>query len=332
MARYGQIMLPYFPLTSDRYEMPMNARAEAGALIEVEPAKYSEEIALKQQIIASDPRYYVKCQPDVQPLAWEAIELLLPDMAKHYPAEFELEVQGDRWTWTNRLLNMTTTFVLGADASLPSPPLYWLGLQVQEDLILMAEREDGDAVCVAGHLCFGSVWCLDDKIGRNFLQVHDPVPEFRERIGAPSDQLMRRLKPGRPVSRANWTLAGTAQLNLAPALAAEWRAASGGITPENVAERVFFRVERQTLTRLPRTRGILFTIHTYLNPLGEVVAEPARLRRLASVLSDYPEAAKDYKGMRPFFDTVIAYLANRLTALESEGRTEIRTEGRPEPE
>jgi dimethylamine monooxygenase subunit A len=304
-------MIHYFPLQSDRYEMPMNARAESGALIEVEADRYRDEIAQKERIIASDPRYYVQCPPEVEALAWEAIAHLLPDMAAHLPQHFALEMRGDHWTWTNRLFGTVTTFTPGDTGSLPLPPLDWIGLQVQEDLILMAEREDGDTVCVAGHLCFGSVWCLDDKLGKSFLQVHDPVPEFRERIGTPSDQLMRRLKPERPVSRLNWTLAATPQLNLAPAVAAEWRATAYGITPDNVAARVFFRVERQTLTRMPHTRGILFTIHTYINPLGEVVAEPDRLRRLTSVMRDYPDAMKDYKSMRPYFDLTLAYLEDQ---------------------
>jgi hypothetical protein len=305
-------MIPYFPITSDRYEMPMNARAESGALIQVEADKYHDQIALKAQIIASDPRYYVQCPSEAEPLAWEMIEILLPDMAARLPEHFALEIDRDRWIWTNRLCGTVTTFIPGDVASLPLSPLDWIGRQVQEDLILMAECAEGETVCVAGHLCFGSAWCLGDKIGENFLRIHDPIPEFRERIGTASDQLMRRLKPGRPVSRLNWTIVGTDQLNLAPALASEWRASSYGITQENIAQRLFFRVERQTLTRLPRTRGVLFTIHTYINTLGEVIAEPERLRRLAAVMCDYPDAMKEYKGMQPYYDTLMKYLEKQV--------------------
>jgi hypothetical protein len=311
-------MLPYFPLTSDRYEMPMNARAEPGALIQVEADRYREEIALKERIIASDPRYYVQCPPEAEPLAWEALELLLFDMVARLPEHFALERQrgskGERWTWTNRLLGTVETFTPGDAASLPLPPLDWLGRQVQEDLILMASGADGETVCAAGHLCFAAAWCLDDKIGETFLRVHDPVPEFRERIGTASDQLMRRLKPGRPVSRQNWSVVSTDQLNLAPALAQQWHASRYGITPANVAERIFFRVEHQTLTRLPHTGGVLFTIHTYINPLEDVIAAPARLRRLTAVLRDLPHDLKVYKGMAPYFDVLLAHLEERVHA------------------
>ena len=220
---------------------------------------------------------------------------------------------GTDWTFKNALLETETTFTLFDAKALPLPPLDWMGRQVQEDLILMRENETGDSICVAGQLCFGSAWSLEEKLGKSFLSIHDPVPEFRERIGAPSDLLMRRLKPERPVSRLNWSVTSASHLNLAPKLKHEWSRSREGITPENVGARIFFRVERQTLTRLPRTQGILFTIHTYITPLAEVISDAARLKRLTSVLRDYPESMKLYKGMIPYFDTLLEYLEFQMT-------------------
>lgn len=308
-------MLPYFPLTGDKYQLTMDAQAGVASLIEVEPDKYHAEIALKSEILASDPRYYLQCPPEAEPLAWETLEVLLPDMAVSLPQHFGLEINGNFWTWTNRLLDTITTFTVGDTSTLPLHPLDWMGRQAQEDLILMREGEDGEAICAAGHLCFGSAWCLDDKMGTSFLNIHDAVPGFRAQVGTPSDLLMRRLKPGRFVHRLNWGVTCNDQLNLAPVLASEWHKNRYGITLENAAQRLFFRVERQTLTRLPRTHGILFTIHTYLNPLEDVICDPARLRRLTLVMRDYPDELKAYKGMTPYFDALLAYLDARVTAL-----------------
>jgi hypothetical protein len=126
---------------------------------------------------------------------------------------------------------------------------------------------------------------------------------------------MRRLKVERPVSRLNWSITSTDQLNLAPALAAEWHPSRYAITPENAGERVFFRIEFQTLTRLPQTGGILFTIHTYVTPLSEVVEDPASLRRLTAVMRDFPETMKDYKGMHPYYPALMRYLETRLAGV-----------------
>ena len=305
-------MLRYFPFEHDEYDMPMNARAGVGPLIEVDEGEYAKELALKDQILASDYRYYFQCPPAPEPLAWEAIALLLMDMAQHSPQHFALETEGDRWTWTNHLLGTTTVFTLGDGDTLPLPPLDWMGRQVQEDLILMAETADGgDTVCVGGHLCFGASWCLDDKMGQNFLRIHEDIPQFLERIGRPANLMMQRLKAGRPTGRLNWTVSGTDRLNLAPAVAHEWVPSRRGITAGNAGERCFLRIERQVFARLPETRGILFTIRTYINPVSEVVAEPDRLRRFTAVVKGVPRATREYKGMASFADALVDYLESR---------------------
>lgn len=46
------------------------------------------------------------------------------------------------------------------------------------------------------------------------------------------------------------------------------------VTAENAGERLCTRMERETLSRLPRTRATLFTIRTYMKPLGRFRAKP----------------------------------------------------------
>lgn len=64
------------------------------------------------------------------------------------------------------------------------------------------------------------------------------------------------------------------------------------ITLENAPERLFLRCERQTLTRLPKTGGVLFTIRTYSRTLREVLARPdgrALAGRLAAASAALPD-------------------------------------------
>ena len=64
------------------------------------------------------------------------------------------------------------------------------------------------------------------------------------------------------------------------------------ITLENAPERLFLRCERQTLTRLPRTGGVLFTIRTYSRNLREVLARPngrSLAGRLAAASAALPD-------------------------------------------
>ncbi len=304
-------MPPYFPFDTDTYAMTMNARAlTVDRLIEVDPACYRAELAEKAAILASDYRYYFQAPPETVAYSWEAIALLLPNMARHYPQHFALHTAGDEWHWENRLLGTEQRLTIGDATSLPLPPLDWLGRQLQEDLLIMAEDAARGTPLIAGQLCFGAGWCLDDKIGQSFLAIHDPVPIFGERIGRSADLLMQRLKPDHPTARVGWSMTTSPTLNHAPAVSRGRRDSDSGVDPTNAGERCYLRVERQTLSRLPETRGVLFTIHTYVTPLGVVIsADPqARARRIAAVLRTMPEALQRYKGIDRFRDPLLAYL------------------------
>ena len=304
-------MTLYFPFDTDTYAMTMNARAlTVDRLIEVDPARYRAEIAEKAAILASDYRYYFQAPPETVAHSWEAITLLLPNMARHYPQHFALHTAGDEWHWENRLLGTEQRLTIGDATSLPLPPLDWLGRQLQEDLLIMAEDALRCTPLIAGQLCFGAGWCLDDKLGQSFLAIHDPVPIFGEQIGRSADLLMQRLKPDHPTARVGWSMTTSPALNHAPAVSHGRRDGDPGVDPTNAGERCYLRVERQTLSRLPETRGVLFTIHTYVTPLAVVIsADPqARARRIAAVLRTMPEALQRYKGIDRFRDPLLAYL------------------------
>lgn len=310
-------MLPYFPIESDDFIMSMARALPVDCLIEVDPACYREELALKSAILAEDYRYYFQSPPETEPMAWESIELLLPNMAQHHPQHFALRRDGDRWEWTNHLLATTTAFTIGDPATLPLPPLDWLGRQMQEDLLLMAEDAERGTPLVAGHLCFASGWSLDEKMGQSFLTIHEPVPVFAERIGRPADLLMQRLKVGHPTGRVGWALTTDPGLNHAPHLANHWRQTHHGVTAANAGERCYLRLERQTFSRLPRTRAVLFTIHTYRAPIADTLTTPdgpVRARRLAGSIRTMPPALQGYKKLEPYREPLLAYLDARAAA------------------
>ena len=307
-------MASFLPLPPETHALRMDAAAWTGPLLDVEPGRFAAQMALKEAILDSNLPYYFHCPPDAESLAWEALELLLVGAARDWPQFFALHRAGPLWTWTNHLCGGTTRFRLGDGDTLPHPLLDWLGRQFQEDLILMAADERGEAVCAAGTLCFGSGWCLGDKIGKPFLDVHAEVPGFAAQAGRASDLLLRRLKPGRPVARWNWTLPATDRLNLAPALASEWAGERRGVTPQNAGERCFLRAERQTLSRLPRTGAILFTIHTYLTPISQVAADPEGRRALVAHVRSLSAAMIAYRGMTEYADALIAYLEQKREA------------------
>ena len=51
------------------------------------------------------------------------------------------------------------------------------------------------------------------------------------------------------------------------------------VTAENAGQRLHLRVERQTLSRLPRTGAVLFTIRTHMKRLDHFEGRPDAVRR-----------------------------------------------------
>lgn len=302
-------MLAHLTFSQEVYRLTMDARALVpDCLIDVDPACYLAELAEKDAILAGDHRYYYQAPPETAPMQWETVALLLPNMARYSPEHFALATEGDRWQWTNRLLGTETTFTLGDAATLPLAPLDWLGRQVQEDLCLMDGTTPGTPL-VAGHLCFAGGWCLDDMRGRSFLGVHTAVPGFAAQIGRSADLAMQRLKEGRPIARTNWGLSDTDILNRAPCIIRGRRKWPVPLSPDNVGAHCFLRSEWQTLTRLPQTRAVLFTIRTRVTPLAVARTHPTDARRLAALLRTMPPEMRADKGLPDdVLNPVLAYL------------------------
>jgi hypothetical protein len=312
-------MIEHLTLDEGAHAMKMNVRMLApDCLIDVDPAAYARELALKDDILAEDYGYYYQVLPGSEAIQWETIEILLPNMAHHYPQWFALTREGDRWHWTNRLLGTETAFTMGDPTALPLPPLDWIGRQVQEDLCIM----DGDAPgtpLVAGHLCFASGWCLNDNMGASFLAIHDPVPGFAESIGRSADLMMQRIKVGRPTARVNWTIHPSDRLNCAPALKRQYAFEHDGITPENVGERYYLRSEWQTLARYPRTNAVLFTIRTRVAPFAACLTDPEDARRLATQIRTMPPELLAYKSLARHADLLLAWLDARVPSAVGAG-------------
>ncbi len=193
---------------------------------------------------------------------------------------------------------------VGQVLGLAGETLAEMGRTVAEDLLIL--RADGGQELIAGHLYFANGWCLDDKLGKPLLDVHAPVPGYAEKLGQPTRSLLERLKAGRPVGRLNWSVKPTNRLDLSSRWSGWLRERCAEVTAENAGERCFLRVERQTLTALPESGCVLFTLHTYQQALGTLHGEQRALVR--GVLETAPEKMLDYKGISSFLGSALRWL------------------------
>jgi hypothetical protein len=171
---------------------------------------------------------------------------------------------------------------------------------VQEDLCVLTRLDDQWALTAAS-VCFPSRWRLADKIGTSVGAIHDPVPGYHDTIGPIVDRSLDRLHTDRPLWRLNWTILDD------PALfqpAGDHSGREGAVDPNDLT----FRVERQTLRRLPTSGGILFTIRTYRYGLPAVVSRPELAANLATTLRTCSPEMAQYKGWTTVLPALITHL------------------------
>jgi hypothetical protein len=297
-----------FDLPQEAFQMSVGARPLGDAPMFLVDESYGRDLDTKAALLSEAYEYYVKYKPASLAWQWELLATRLPELARSYAQHFTLESAGDTWIWRNQLRGQETRFTLGDTASLGMAPIDWLGRQVQEDLLLLSGDAAAGFPLVAGQLCFANHWCLDDKLGLPLLAIHRPVPGYAEEVGRPTDLLMARLKDGRPVWRQNWSVVASAQLDLSAKHNEEMRRRKALITAENAGSACFLRVERQTLSRLPQSGAVLFTIHSYVAAVGDLAADPAWGARFHKLLTSTPPELLAYKGMTGYLPALLAYV------------------------
>jgi dimethylamine monooxygenase subunit A len=183
-------------------------------------------------------------------------------------------------------------------------PLVRLGVALQEDLCLMLAGPDGYRL-VGALVAFPSRWNLGEKIGRPIQAIHAPVPGLEPAIGRPIQLFFERLAVGHPVWRVNWSITDDPTLHQP---SNDFRRTATVVTPADAGHRLWLRVERQTLTRLPDSRAVVFTILTFVVPLAAITAVPELGAKLAARLAELPEPVLAYKNLATNKAAVIAHL------------------------
>jgi hypothetical protein len=194
---------------------------------------------------------------------------------------------------------------IGANPSMESgiDALVDAALQVADDLCILLPDEDGVPRLAAAVLCSPNRWRLAEKIGGTMASIHSPVARYEEDLNSPVNSVMMRLSPERPMWRMNWGISNH------PAL---FQPDTPPITPEMDAADMWFRVEWQTLRRLPITGGILFTIRTYVEKLSDFMERDQPLvQDIAELVNKIHEDVAQYKSIAPYREKLFAYFETR---------------------
>lgn len=177
---------------------------------------------------------------------------------------------------------------------------------VQEDLCLLQPENDNYRLTAAS-LCAPSYWRLLEKIGRPLDEIHAPVPGYTEHLSRKINRFFQHIKVDRPVWRGNWSVVTSDRLYQ------PGNEESVPISnPADIPLRCFIRTERQTLTRLPHTGAVLFTIRVQIKPVTDFLDNPTWLTNLHTALSELSEDERDYKSLRPVEPALSLWLEDHL--------------------
>ncbi len=262
----------FVPQSSEAARLRVGARPlDPAQWVSPRDGDWAPTIAMKRTLLADRPREVVACLSGAEEACDEVAAGVLASVGEPPSAE------------------------QGIDALVDA------AVRVADDLCVLQPGADGSPVLTAAVLCSPNRWRLADKIGGTMGAIHRPVARYPEDLDAPVNAMLARLSVERPVWRVNWGLSNHPSLfqpEVPPA------------TPGMDIAAMWFRVEWQTLRRLPVTGAVLFTIRTYSERLSDFAArDRAVVNDFADLVAKIPEDVAAYKSIAPYRDRVYDYLS-----------------------
>jgi dimethylamine monooxygenase subunit A len=245
--------------------------------------------------------------------------LIIERLSQEYPQYFCCQPTSDGLSFHNQLTGETLYIdekwrlqqVQTQDQPVFPPyasTLDALATQVQEDLTVMSHSADNSNWLSAVHLCYPNHWSAEEKIGKDFAKIHEPVAGI-ETINRRASAIVNTMILHEPMVRFAWGLSTDTRLNHHPepppgASPEEWYGRS--FNRDN--PKLFLRIERQVIWGLPEHNAVLFTIRTYFRDCAAIKKDTSlRLKLFAALQSMTPESLI-YKGLAESRDSILAWL------------------------
>ncbi|KIW10576.1 hypothetical protein PV08_11540 [Exophiala spinifera] len=298
--------LPYRPFRhGPKYFVTMglrNVKHQEWIELDNHYPRYHDDKA--RRIIERGPKC-CRTAPEALPAALELLEELSSYLPARYPTLYKRTETGILNLWSNEHVDTTSR-------PLPEDPMQSCARLVQDDLAIMIERPDGQYYLLAGAILLAGFWRLEDKLGMPLSEIHTSgdVPQYREKLEKGMMNFFRRLKPEELVARNNYFLQVDEDLAWSHSIGSEDSDGISWNTAEKnrAIEHHYFRSERQTLRRLPKSGGVVFTIRTYFHPITEIAEEDYVPGRLASAVRSWGSDVSRYKGKEKYEEVLLEYL------------------------
>jgi dimethylamine monooxygenase subunit A len=238
--------------------------------------------------------HYYRTLPESLPAQTELRDLVTAHLLSDHPESFE------------RIGSVVRSLITGETLDLndgSAEPLLQLSYLIEEDFMLLDEGGGIPRITAAAN-AYSTSGRLAASVGHDMEWTHAPVPQLTQKLGAKINRVIRTVHTATPCERFNWQVTPMASVffphsdpHAANAAAMHRVAAELRDDPTRAGELLWIRVERQTLSRLPVSNAVAFSLHTYSDPLSSIRSDLESVRAILALLRNYTEERWRYSEM-----------------------------------
>ena len=257
--------------------------------------KFEQEILFKKNLLNTNREDILQISEGSEAEQEEILESIL-----NYLQEFH----SDKYKFSKDSIYVESTNDL-YDLNQFENPIELASLLVQEDLVLMSPKKN-EFYLEAASLSAPSHWSLTEKFSKSLMDLHDGVPGYREDIGKRVDEIFNKLPTKRILERYNWSIYDD------PKLFQPVHSKPFVEFKETEPNKLFLRVERQTIRKLPKYGTVLFTIRVHVDPIESILNDKHSLKSLKMAIENLPGPMKEYKSINQFEKSLIDWLEEKI--------------------
>ena len=246
---------------------------------------YVERIKQRQELYRKYGPMVLQQLPGGEVATKELMEMCLEFYCARYPQYFRIDKAA--MIFHNSLLNTKTDLKT-------TEPLHVLLNNVAEDFAIMLRHPStGIYSFRSGVICSSLGWNVSSKIGLKLHEIHAPIPDYKEKMQFSMDRYFSKKPTDKPIQRGSWGLEIDEPLFMPPNDPHE--KLRDAQDPSHTLERCHFRVDWQTLRRLPLSGAVVFNFKAVFTPVSEFRDEAFVPSLLLKVLREGKRSLMEYK-------------------------------------
>ena len=272
---------------------------------------YTAQMSLRRELLETsrDTVFVSNDDRAVTEAKQELLEKIIEFLPRRFPDKFERREGG--------VFNKVLQEFISGDKNEEEDPLIRAGRLTQEDwVILQWDQAEESFKLTAGIVFFPMRWSLTEKWNQDMVGIHKPVQSFEKHLSKNVASLLQAMSPQSPVWRSNWAvfndLSGPLDL-YSPAGHLDRREANQVTLyeGETTGTKLTFRAEYQTISKLPSSQALVFSIRTYQRFLSDFRNFPIEdsLGLIKAIETLDPDFS-DYKGAEFWRDAAVRYLTD----------------------